>query len=60
MQKLSVVSFATLLVAGLLTGSVTSLGQDGVRTATPIKHVVVIFGENISFLTITSELIRMP
>ena len=49
MQKLSVVSFATLLVAGLLIGSATSLGQDGVRTATPIKHVVVIFGENISF-----------
>lgn len=49
MQKLSVVSLAALVVAVQLAGSATSHGQDGPRTATPIKHVVVIFGENISF-----------
>ncbi|MGC2249485.1 MAG: alkaline phosphatase family protein [Acidobacteriaceae bacterium] len=49
MQRLSGLSLVGLLVAGQLACSATSRGQDGPRTATPIKHVVVIFGENISF-----------
>jgi phospholipase C len=50
MQKLSVLSLAALLVVSQLECSAKSLTQkDGASTATPIKHVVVIFGENISF-----------
>jgi len=50
MQKLAATSFAALLVAGQMAIPMASQAQeDGSRTATPIKHVVVIFGENISF-----------
>ena len=50
MQKLAAASLAALLVAGQLAIPAASHAQeDGARTATPIKHVVVIFGENISF-----------
>ncbi len=50
MQKLAATSLAALLVAGQLACPAVSRAQeDGARTATPIKHVVVIFGENISF-----------
>jgi phospholipase C len=50
MQKLAATSLAALLVVGQLAVPAASYAQeDGARTATPIKHVVVIFGENISF-----------
>jgi phospholipase C len=50
MQKFAATSLAALLVAGQLAAPTLSVAQeDGARTATPIKHVVVIFGENISF-----------
>ncbi|MFZ0517007.1 MAG: alkaline phosphatase family protein, partial [Acidobacteriaceae bacterium] len=50
MQKLAATSLAALLVAGQLAiPAVSQAQEDGARTATPIKHVVVIFGENISF-----------
>ncbi len=50
MQKFAAASLAALLVAGQLAMPALSIAQeDGARTATPIKHVVVIFGENISF-----------
>jgi phospholipase C len=50
MQKLAATSLAALLVAGQLAIPAASQAQeDGAKTATPIKHVVVIFGENISF-----------
>ncbi|HEX4020516.1 MAG TPA: alkaline phosphatase family protein [Acidobacteriaceae bacterium] len=50
MQKLAATSLAALLVVGQLACPIASRAQeDGARTATPIKHVVVIFGENISF-----------
>ena len=50
MQKLAATSLAALLVAGQLAIPAASQAQEsGARTATPIKHVVVIFGENISF-----------
>jgi phospholipase C len=50
MRKSSVLLLAALFVAGQLACSVRSLAKEhGARTATPIKHVVVIFGENISF-----------
>ncbi len=50
MQKLAATSLAVLLVVGQLAVPAASGAQeDGARTATPIKHVVVIFGENISF-----------
>ncbi len=50
MQKLAAASLAALLVAGQMAIPAASQAQeDGARTATPIKHVVVIFGENISF-----------
>ena len=38
---------ASLLVAGQITWPVTASAQSG--TATPIKHLVVIFQENVSF-----------
>ncbi|WP_415200379.1 phospholipase C [Silvibacterium sp.] len=40
---------AALLVAGQLASPIVSRAEDDAQTATPIKHVVVIFGENISF-----------
>jgi phospholipase C len=50
MQKLAATSLAALLVVGQLAVPSASYAQeDGAGTATPIKHVVVIFGENISF-----------
>ncbi len=48
MQKALATSLATLLVAGQMAGTVPAQAQSG-STTTPIKHVVVIFGENISF-----------
>jgi phospholipase C len=48
-QKFSAVSLAALVVAFQLACSATSNCQDAPRTSTPIKHIVVIFGENISF-----------
>jgi phospholipase C len=50
MQKLSAASLAAILVASQLMSTGVSIAQkDGARTATPIQHIVVIFGENISF-----------
>jgi phospholipase C len=51
MQKLAATSLAVLLTAGTLpTPTAFAAGRsEGVPTATPIKHLVVIFQENISF-----------
>jgi phospholipase C len=49
-QKLIASSLAALLVAGTLPIPADATGfSGGVETATPIKHLVVIFQENISF-----------
>jgi phospholipase C len=47
MQKLVATSLASLMFAGTLTNPVVAEAESG--TATPIKHLVVIFQENISF-----------
>jgi phospholipase C len=47
MQKLVATSLASLMFAGTLINPVTAEAQSG--TSTPIKHLVVIFQENISF-----------
>jgi len=47
MQKLLASSIATVLIAGQVLGPVMAHAQS--TTATPIKHLVVIFNENISF-----------
>jgi phospholipase C len=49
MQKSIATSLATILFASQVIGPVAMNAQANVSTATPIKHVVVIFGENISF-----------
>ncbi len=51
MQKLAASSLAMLLVAGQLSSSGVAVAQPSGsgQTATPIKHIVVIFQENISF-----------
>src|SRR5580704_8151546 len=49
MQKLVATSLAALLVSSQLAIPVVANAQTGGNTATPIKHLVVIFGENISF-----------
>jgi phospholipase C len=49
MQKLVATSLAALLVSSQLATPVVANAQRGGNTATPIKHLVVIFGENISF-----------
>ena len=49
MQKLIVAPLAALLVAATTPVPAAFAQSDSVPTATPIKHVVVIFGENISF-----------
>jgi phospholipase C len=50
MQKYLATSLSALLLFSPAVGPVTASAQaDYTRTSTPIKHVVVIFGENISF-----------
>ncbi len=50
MQKFFASTVATMLVAGQVMGPALANAQAGYReTATPIKHLVVIFQENISF-----------
>ena len=54
MRKFLAASLSTLLVVGTLPSPILSAEShddrhDEPRTASPIKHVVVIFGENISF-----------
>jgi phospholipase C len=49
MQKLVATSLAALLVSSQLATPVVATAQRGGSSATPIKHLVVIFGENISF-----------
>jgi phospholipase C len=50
LQKLIASSLAALLVVGTFPNSAFAAGPSGSgETATPIKHLVVIFGENISF-----------
>jgi phospholipase C len=49
MQKLVASSLAALLISGQLMGPVAANAQRENETATPIKHLVIIFGENISF-----------
>jgi phospholipase C len=47
MQKLVATSLASLMFAGTLANPIIAQAQSG--TTTPIKHLVVIFQENISF-----------
>lgn len=52
MQKLAASSLAALLAVGTLPAPTYAVGEPGTRsseTATPIKHLVVIFQENVSF-----------
>src|SRR6201996_4017060 len=50
MEKLAAVTLATLLVAGTMPSQMYAADHGGsASTATPIKHLVVIFQENISF-----------
>jgi phospholipase C len=50
MEKLAAVSLATLLVAGTMPSQMYAADHGGsAPTATPIRHLVVIFQENISF-----------
>jgi phospholipase C len=50
MNRLAAVSLAALLVQGTLPGPIFAAGHgEGNQTATPIKYLVVIFQENISF-----------
>ena len=50
MEKLAAVSLSALLVAGSMPSTIYAAGSSGeAPTATPIKHLVVIFQENISF-----------
>jgi phospholipase C len=49
MQKIVAGSMAVLLAAGGTITPVSAHAQSGGSTATPIKHLVVIFQENVSF-----------
>jgi phospholipase C len=49
MQKLVATSLASVLVAGQLLTPVVAHAATDAPTATPIKHLVVIFQENVSF-----------
>lgn len=49
MKKLIATSLATLLAIGAIPSPVYAAGPGGDRTTTPIKHLVVIFQENVSF-----------
>jgi phospholipase C len=48
-QKFVASSLAALLVSGTLPIPAMAAGSSGAETATPIKHLVVIFQENVSF-----------
>src|SRR6516162_4597250 len=50
MKKLAAASLVSLLVTGTFPTQILAAGHgDGGSTATPIKHLVVIFQENVSF-----------
>jgi phospholipase C len=50
MKKLAAASLATLLITGSVPSPIFAAGHgEGDPTATPIKHLVVIFQENVSF-----------
>jgi phospholipase C len=49
MQKYIATSLATMMIASQILGPAAVRAQSNGSTATPIKHVVVIFGENVSF-----------
>ena len=49
MQKAVATSLATLLVAGQMAGPAAVQAQSYGSTSTPVKHLVVIFQENVSF-----------
>ena len=49
MQKLIASSLAALLVSGTLPVPAYAVTPAGPETATPIKHLVILFQENISF-----------
>jgi len=49
MQKYIATSLATLMLASQIIGPAALRAESNGSTATPIKHVVVIFGENVSF-----------
>lgn len=49
MQRSVASSLAALLMAGQVSGSGTATAQSSRETATPIRHLVVIFQENVSF-----------
>ncbi|MGC2638275.1 MAG: alkaline phosphatase family protein, partial [Acidobacteriaceae bacterium] len=49
MQQHLATALSALLVAGQLAVPAAASAQDDAPAATPIRHVVVIFGENISF-----------
>ena len=50
MKKLAAASLASLLIVGTMPPPIFAAGpSEGDRTATPIKHLVVIFQENVSF-----------
>jgi phospholipase C len=49
MQKLMATSLAALMIAGQMAGPATAQAWSSGSTSTPIKHLVVIFQENVSF-----------
>jgi phospholipase C len=49
LQRLIASSLTALLAVGTLPNAAFAAGSGGAPTATPIKHLVVIFGENVSF-----------
>ncbi len=49
MRRPSATSLATIIIAGQIIASPVIRAESAAPTATPIKHVVVIFGENVSF-----------
>ncbi len=49
MQKMIARSLVAMLVGSQMIGPVSMQAESDAPTATPIKHIVVIYGENISF-----------
>ena len=57
MHKFIASSLVALLVVGTLPTPAFAAGRsDGVETSTPIKHVVIIFQENVSFRSLFCNL----
>jgi hypothetical protein len=57
MQRSIASSLAALLVVGQVAGTAIATAQSTTQTATPIKHLVVIFQENVQRIGVSAKVV---